>query len=178
MGPFMGLGAKLIRALSAAGHEVVVLNTLKFLYKPMSVSYKAQQIGALIELASDHEKSVILIGQSFGADTLLCAAVVLEEQHRKLIEKIILIVPSQRGYLKATPAEFLNLTAPTIDLSAGASALDFAPVYAIGAARDPGSLHHSPLAKRFTWCVLPSGHFLTDYGSVIRQTLLWIVKLK
>ena len=174
MGPFVGLGTKLIGALSAAGHEVIVLNTLKFLSFPKSVSQKAEQIGALIELAADGDKPVILIAQSFGADMLLSAALALKARHRKLIDRIILIVPSQKGYLRATPAEAFNFSAPKFDLSPGACALSFAPVYAIGAMMDSGSLHHLASADHFTWRVMPSGHFLKDHGSVIDQTLSWI----
>ena len=162
MGFNVGMGPRIAKLLTADGIPVIGVNSLTYFRHQRSLP----EIKALIAqaaqraLAFGHARQVILIGQSFGGDALQVGLAGMPQELRSKVRLVVLIVPTETVYFRASPSEMFNWTRPDADALQTAKQLTWVPVLCIYGVEETESLCPSLRQANVRKVSLPGGHAL------------------
>jgi type IV secretory pathway VirJ component len=162
------------RALSAQGHGVVGLNSLKYFWKPRSPDETARDLERVLDQYGRqwqvHE--VLLVGYSFGADVLPIALNRMPQSVRERVSGLTLIAPSSTANFEVKVSSWLGVghaglaTVPELERLRGL------PIVCLYGETDEDAVCPSLPAGLATVRRMPGGHhFGGDFSAVARQVL-------
>lgn len=162
MGLKVGMGPEIANALTARGIPVVGINSLTYFRAERSPAEIAGIIAQGIERARKLARtdSVIVIGQSFGADMLHIGLAGLPAAQRKYIRMAVLIVPTEPIYRQVSFGELTGLAVPTAQARETVSRLNWVPVLCIYGKEETDSVCPSLALPNVHRVALPGGHRL------------------
>jgi type IV secretory pathway VirJ component len=101
-------------ALAEAGEPVVGIDALRYFLRPHSPEAAATDLGGIIEhyAAAWSRPKVILVGYSFGADSLPLIVEHLPAEDRARVRLMVLISPADRADMVFDGLSWINLTLP------------------------------------------------------------------
>lgn len=169
MGFNVGMAPEIARGLNGRGIPVVGVNSLTWFRHRRTPAEMVDLVNIVTRqaLAFGHADRVILIGQSFGADTLGVGLTGLAAELRPKVQLVALVVPSDTVFYRASPAELLNWVEPDSTALPTASLLDWVPTVCIHGAEETHSLCPLLTQANVRQLALPGGHMLNfDVGAL------------
>lgn len=162
MGLKVGMGPEIAQALVARGMPVVGINSLTYFRAERSSAEISKIIAQGIDRARKLARadSIIVIGQSFGADMLHIGLAGLPAAQRRYIRMAVLIVPTEPIYRQVTLGELTGLAAPAGQARETVSRLDWLPVLCIYGTEESDSICPSLAMPNVDRVALPGGHRL------------------
>lgn len=162
LGYRVAMGRMIGNRLAADGIPVVAVNSMGYFRPRRTVAEMTGLIANAIRqaVAFGHSDQVILIGHSFGADTLQAGLVHLSQDLRARIRAVVLIAPTKALYLRISPGEMLDLTQPDAEALPTLRQLTWVPttcIYGTWEADSPCPHLDAPNVRRIA---LPGGHSL------------------
>ena len=170
LGLNMGMGPQIVDRLAWSGLPVVGFNSLTYFRTRRTPAEMASTVRALIDRADRAfgPGPVIMVGQSFGADALQVALADFTREERARIDLVVLVVPTDSVFLRASPDEMFNFSPPDLPAIESARTLDWAPVLCVHGVQEIHSLCPLLHAPNVTSVGLPGGHYLDhDPGPVV-----------
>lgn len=173
MGPRAGLGAPVADRLAEHGVATVSVNSLNFFRVRRTPAEVAAMIGDAIRraMALGHVDKVVVFGQSFGADMVHVGLENLPTDVRRHVSLVVLTVPTRTVFLRVSPLEWLDRTAPDAMAIASARKLDWVPVVCIRGAQETDSLCPLLRLPRLTQIALPGDHYLEHDANRLFATI-------
>jgi type IV secretory pathway VirJ component len=162
MGLNVGMGGQIADRIAADGLPVVGVNSLTYFRHQRTPG----EATALIEdamrraLARPGVDSLVLIGQSFGADMLQASFPDLPAAYRDKVLLAILVVPPDTTMYRASPAEIFDFGQRGIPAAARARRLTDVPLLCVQGAQEDDSLCPALTMPNVTRVALPGGHML------------------
>lgn len=162
MGLRYGMGGVVARGLSAAGIEVIGINS-PVLFR---VHRTREQVDTVIAdavrraVAEAGDRRLVLVGQSYGADMLQTGLAHLPPDLRARVAAIVLVVPGQTAFFRSDPTGIAYMGKPDSYAITTARTIDWAPLTCIYGLKEKDSL--CPLLKGGPARVigLPGNHYL------------------
>ena len=178
MGFNAGMGPKIVRQFTDDGVPVIAFNSLTFFRTKRTRLEVADMVRGLMQRARKEfgHETLVLVGQSFGADALQLGLADLTPDERTDIKFVALTVPTDTIYLQASPNELFNLVPADISALPTAKKLDWVPVLCIFGRDETGSLCPELKLKNVKIVALPGGHFLKDDVNLVYRTLANAIK--
>lgn len=173
MGFRIGMGPKIAARLAADGIPVIGVNSLVYFRHQRS----PQEVRALVETAIEkaltfgHADRVILVGQSFGSDMIPVALSAMPGPVRAKIAKVIMVVPTDTLFLRASPSEMFNWSKPDADAVPGARRLTWIPVVCVSGAKETTSLCPYMDQSNVMHVQLPGDHYLNDDVDALHRVI-------
>jgi type IV secretory pathway VirJ component len=174
MGNRLGMAPKIATRLNARGYAVVTVNSLTY----FSPRRTPAEVTALIEgtmaraMRLGRTDSVVLIGQSFGADMLHAGLAGLAPTQRQPIRSVVLVVPGEDIVFRASPIELAGIETPDQHALRTASQLTWVPVTCIRGADEDNSLCPELTMPNVWRIVLPGGHKLNSDDGALEAAIL------
>lgn len=172
MGFRVGMGPQIARRLAGDGIPVVGVNSLTY----FRTTRTPAEATALIEaaMAKAHalgpRNTLVLIGQSYGADMLHVGLAGLPPALRREIALVVLVVPGATVEYRASPSEVLTFAMAEADALPTARRLDWVPLLCIRGREEPASLCPLLHQRNLRAVALPGGHPLhNDAAAVYRE---------
>ena len=162
MGFNIGMGPKIARGIAASGIPVLGFNSLTYFRRTRSPAQISDIIRKLLQRA-DREFGpgpTILVGQSFGADALQLGLANATPAERAKVQLVVLVVPTDGIYLRASPNEMLNFGRPDLPALQTADELNWVPLLCIHGEDEAHSLCPLLKGRNVQVVTLPGGHFL------------------
>lgn len=162
MGLHSGLGGQLATRLAEHGIATVGVNSLDY----FKVRRTPQEVSSMLAdamhraMALGHTDRVVVLGQSFGSDMVHVGLEHLPPEIRRHVALVVLTVPTRTVFLRVSPLEWLDETAPDAPAIASARKLDWVPVVCIRGRDEQDSLCPLLHLPRLTQIVLPGDHYL------------------
>ncbi|MEO0062682.1 MAG: hypothetical protein RLZZ08_1242 [Pseudomonadota bacterium] len=162
MGFNIGMAPQIAERLTAAGVPVVAVNSLAYFHQRRSAADTERLIeqAARRALQGRHARSLVLIGQSYGADMLHVGLQRLPADLRARVRLVALVVPTDTVMFRASLPEWLDWVAADAPAIATAARVNWVPVLCIHGAEEGRSLcpllHGANVHSR----KLPGGHAL------------------
>jgi type IV secretory pathway VirJ component len=172
MGINAGMGPRLIAGLNAKGLPVLAVNSLT----AFGTRHSPAQIDAIIAdtvrrgVRMAAGGTVVLVGQSFGADMLQFGLAHLPAALRSKVAGVVLLVPGSTVLFKASPGGLLDGT-PDAPAAPTARRIDWVPLTCIQGADETHSLCPLLSGANVRRVALPGGHFLNYDLETITRTL-------
>lgn len=162
MGMKVGMGPEVAASLAASGIPVVGLNSMTYFRTARSPAETAGMIADGINRARKlgQTNSIILIGQSFGADMLHVGLAQLSPVQRKYVRMAILVVPTAPIYRQVSLGEVSGVSVPDGSAMATASRLTWTPVLCTYGAEESDSTCPNLTMPNVRRVALPGGHRL------------------
>ncbi len=178
MGFNAGMGPKIVRQFTDDGVPVIAFNSLTFFRTKRTRLEVADMVRGLMQRARKEfgHETLVLVGQSFGADALQLGLADLTPDEQTDIKFVALTVPTDTIYLQASPNELFNLVPADISALPTAKKLDWVPVLCIFGRDETGSLCPELKLKNVKIVALPGGHFLKDDVNLVYRTLANAIK--
>lgn len=176
-GAHTGMAPAVAADLRAKGMPVVLVSTLAYFSRHRSDAEIAGLLREAMATArgSYGAKTIVMIGQSFGADVLPTGLAGLTPAERKQIAGAILVVPSLTIEHRATPFGLLNSSTPQPSLPA-ANRLDWLPLACIhGANEKEDSACPALTVPGVTVRALPGGHYMNHDDEAVTAALKPII---
>lgn len=172
MGFNAGMGPRIAEEMAHKGIAVVGINSLAA-FSSRGTADDAVRIvekGLQRTLALPGTERVVLVGQSFGSNILLAAASGLPQSYRNRVPGLILIVPGDTMFFRATPGGIFDIgdDGPALPY---ARAMNWAPVLCIHGQREANSLCPVWQQANVRSVSLPGGHFLNDNVKRVTDTI-------
>ena len=166
MGPNFSLAHYAIDRLARGGVPVVSVNSLAFFRHERTPAEVRALIARSIRraIALSGADRVVLIGQSFGADSIPIGLADLPPALRRRLAGVVLIVPATSYEMRASPSEIFSWTEPEHPTAARLSHLGDLPVVCIRGADETDSLCPALAARGATVLTMPGGHRLEFDG--------------
>ncbi|GFM28972.1 AcvB/VirJ family lysyl-phosphatidylglycerol hydrolase [Novosphingobium sp. PY1] len=173
MGFRMGMGPKIAARLAADGIPVIGVNSLVYFRHRRSPLEVRNLVAAAIEKALEfgHADRVVLVGQSFGSDMIPVALSAMPGPVRAKIAKVIMVVPTDTLFLRASPSEMFNWSNPDADAIPGARRLTWIPVVCVSGARETTSLCPYMDQPNVVHVKLPGGHYLNGDVDALHRVI-------
>ena len=173
MGFNAGMGPKIAARFAADGVPVLGFNSLTYFRHRRTPKQVEDMIAVLTRrtMRQFGVRTVVLVGQSFGADALQLALPAMSPELRNHVAFVALIVPTDTVFLRASPAEIFNWMKPDRPALPTARQLDWVPAACIHGVGEEHSL--CPLLHRSNIddIALPGGHYLNDDPDAVYETL-------
>lgn len=174
----VGMGPRIAARLAADGMPVVGVNSLTYFRTRRSPAENEALIDDAMHraLALPEIDTVVLIGQSFGADMLQAGLPRLPEAARRHVLLVALIVPGDTVDFRASPDELLNFEKADVPALPTARQLTWVPTLCIHGESESGSLCpllRQPNVSRVT---LPGGHMLNRDVDAVYAVLLRAIR--
>ena len=174
MGFNAGMAGSTASRLTADGIPVLGVNSL--------VYFRTQRTPAEVEgllakairkaLALGHTDKVVLIGQSFGADMIPVGLAGLPDELRSKVRMVVMVVPTDTLYFRASPSELFNWSKPDADALPTAHLLDWLPVVCISGLEETESLCPHMTTANVRHVQLPGGHALHWDADSVHRTIV------
>lgn len=177
LGLNMGMGPRIVERIAGTGYPVVGFNSLTYFRKERSEQEVTRVVTDLMDRADQEfgPGPIVMIGQSFGADALQLALSNLAPKQRARIRSVVLVVPTDTIYMRASPAEMLNFTPADLPALPSARTLDWAPVLCIHGQAEDHSLCTLLRNRNVKVLALPGGHYLDhDVAPVVIAIERWL----
>jgi type IV secretory pathway VirJ component len=162
-------------ALSEAGEPVVGIDALRYFLRPHAPDSAAADLSGIIEhyAAAWNRPRVILVGYSFGADSLPLIVEQLPAEDRARVRLMVLISPADRADMVFDGLSWINLTLPGARPVAPALlTLGSIPAVCIRAEHDPRAACDRFPSQAVTSVHLPGWHrYHGQYQAVARIIL-------
>ncbi len=167
MGPNFSLAHDAIDRLADGGVPVVGVNSLAFFRRRQSPAQVRTLIRRSIRraIALSGAERVVLIGQSFGADSIPLGLADLPPALRRRLAGVILIVPATTYELRASPSELFSWREPEHATAAQLGNLGDLPVVCVRGSDEADSLCPVLAARGATVLTMPGGHRLDFDGA-------------
>lgn len=162
MGLHSGLGGELAARLAEHGIATVGVNSLNY----FKVRRTPREVSSMLvqamhrAMALGHADRVVVLGQSFGSDMVHVGLEHLPAGMRRHVALVVLTVPTRTVFLRVSPLEWLDETAPDAPAIVSAGKLNWVPVVCIRGRDEPDSLCPLLHLPRLTQIVLPGDHYL------------------
>ena len=169
MGFRIGMGEKISEGIAAHGIPVIGVNSLTYFRHRRTPAEMTGLIEAAIRraLAFGKANRVLLVGQSFGADALQVGLAGLPEGVRQRVRLVVLVVPTDTVFYRASPQELLDWAEPDADALVTARRLTWVQAVCIHGAQEAESLCSRLRLPNLRQVTLPGGHGLHhDVGAV------------
>lgn len=170
----LGFGQNLAHRLSRDGLPVVTVNSLTFFRRHRRI----EEVSALVRSATAAARAlrpgarVMLVGHSLGADALQASLATFGKDERGDLGGAILIVPTQKVYLRVSQDEMLNLGRPDAAALPSLRSLTWLPVTCIYGSDERHSPCPALTSGNVAVMALPGGHGLNrDVGAIHRAIL-------
>ena len=166
MGPTFSLAHTAIDRLVDGGVPVVSVNSLAFFRRERTSAEVRPLVVRSIRraVALSGAERVVLIGQSFGADSIPLGLADLPPVLRGRLAGVILIVPATTYELRASPSEVLSWLEPEHATTAQLGNLRDLPVVCLQGVEEADSLCPELARRGATVLTLPGGHQLKFDG--------------
>jgi type IV secretory pathway VirJ component len=162
-------------ALAEAGEPVIGIDALRYFLRPHSPQAAAVDLAAVIEhyAAAWSRPKVILVGYSFGADSLPLIVEQLPAEERARVRLMTLISPAERADMVFDGLSWIDLTLPGArPLAPALLTLGAIPAVCIRAEHDPRAACDRFPAQAITSVHLPGWHrYHGQYQAVARIIL-------
>jgi type IV secretory pathway VirJ component len=162
-------------ALAEAGEPVVGIDALRYFLRPHSPQAAAADLAAVLEhyAAAWSRPKVILVGYSFGADSLPLIVEQLPAEERARVRLMTLISPAERADMVFDGLSWIDLTLPGArPLAPALLTLGSIPAVCIRAEHDPRAACDRFPAQAITSVHLPGWHrYRGQYQAVARIIL-------
>jgi type IV secretory pathway VirJ component len=161
--------------LNADGSPVVGVSTLVYFVKPRRPAGAAGDLAALITHYSRlwNRRGVILIGYSYGGDTLPLIARALPAEVRAKVELLVLISPSDYGDLTFRGYSWFDLhTGAARPIEPALKALGGLPVLCIHAEHDPRQACDRTEAPNLTRQKFAGNHWYRGHEGELAELIL------
>ena len=166
---------RIAKGLAHAGVPVIGISSPYYFAQGPSQDRAARDLAELIDSygAAWGRRQVVLVGYSYGADTLPLIVAALPPEARGRVKLVVLMSPSDRADLDFRGASWFNLTTPWARPVAPALAsLGDIPVVCLHAAHDPRAACDHLAGPRLHSILLPGGHsYAGQEGPVVRTIL-------
>ena len=177
-GGWAGIDKQVSAALAAKGIPVVGFNSLRYYWKARSADEAAAAVARTIEhySLSLSRPRVILVGYSFGADVLPFIVNRLPANLRGLVDRIVLIGPSQSAVFEVKISGWIpGLAAEGEPLAPELAKLDAGKVLCLYGAEEPkSSCPALALAGARTEQIGVGHHMSGQYDAVVRHILEFV----
>lgn len=162
MGLRVGMGPRIIGRLAADGVPVFAASSVAEFRRRHTLDETRAFVVRTVRrgLAFAHADRAILIGQSFGADTLQVGATGLPEDLRRKVQMVALVVPGDTVIFRASPAELFDWVRPDARALPTARRLTWAPAICIHGREEENSLCPRLDLPNMQRVTLPGGHEL------------------
>ncbi len=166
MGPNFSLARYAIDRLARGGVPVVSVNSLAFFRHERTPAEVRALIARSIRraIALSGADRVVLIGQSFGADSIPIGLADLPSALRRRLGGVILIVPATSYEMRASPSEIFSWTEPEHPAAEQLDNLGDLPVVCLRGAEETDSLCPELAARGATVITMAGGHRLAFDG--------------
>jgi len=161
--------------LAQAGVPVVAVSSLRYFLQPRTPAGAARDLTSVI----DHyrrvwkRRRVVLVGYSYGGDTLPLVAQDLDGAARDSVTAFILISPSAYGDLTFRGASIFDLrTADALPIAPALAKLKGVPLLCIRADRDPRAVCGDPGVGLDRTLKLPGGHHYEGQEAAVAGAIL------
>ena len=174
MGNRVGMTPKVAARLHARGYAVVTVNSLSFFSPRRTATEAAALVAGAMHRAMriGHTRTVVLVGQSFGADMLHAGLADMPPAARRSVRAVILVVPGHDIVFRASPVELAGFETPDALALPTASKLTWVPVTCIWGAEEADSLCPELSMRNVTRIPLPGGHRLHGDDAALAGTIL------
>lgn len=162
-------------ALAEAGQPVVGVNTLRYFLRPHTPEAAAADLGDIIDhyAAAWDRPRVILVGYSFGADSLPLIVEQLPAQDRARVRSMVLISPADHADMVFDGLSWINLTLPGARAVAPALlTLGSIPAVCIRAEHDPRAACDRFPPQAISSVHLPGWHRYHGQYQAVAQIIL------
>jgi type IV secretory pathway VirJ component len=160
MGIRLGMGREVAESFVDAGIPVLGVNSLSYFRARRS----PHEATALLEESlhrlrqTAHPRSIILVGQSYGADMLQVALAGLREEQRRDVRFIALVVPGAAIEFRASPGELFTFAMKEDDGLPTARLLGWVPTLCLSGAEERRPLCPLLHQRGVQSVSLPGGH--------------------
>jgi type IV secretory pathway VirJ component len=166
---------RLSAALADAGTPTVGVSTLRYFLQGRSQDEAAKDLAAIIDHYSRvwKRRSVVLVGYSYGADTLSLIAQDLPADARAKVRLLALISPADYANLTFRGASWFDLNLPgALPIAPALARLNGLPVICIRADRDPRAACSRLRPALVSETRLPGGHHYEGQEEAMAATIL------
>lgn len=162
MGLRIGMAGKIAAGLAGRGIPSIGVNSLTYFRHERTPAEMAGLIETAIRraLAFGTADRVLLVGQSFGADALQVGLAHLPPALRARVRLVVLVVPTDTVFYRASPTELFNWARPDADALATAQRLTWVGAVCIRGADETESLCPRLHLANLRQVTLPGNHFL------------------
>ncbi len=159
--------------LATQGVHVVGLDSLHYFWAKRTPEELARDIASLADDANpEHDLPVMLIGYSFGADTLPFAYPLLPKDLQQRIKVVALMAPGLTTSFQVTVDGWLGIDDSGYDIAQAIAALPTDKVLCISGEDEDESACRDPRLKAFTHIETTGGHhFDGDYEKLAQNFL-------
>ncbi|MBL0914682.1 MAG: type IV secretion system protein VirJ [Sphingopyxis sp.] len=174
MGNRVGMTPQVAGRLNSSGYAVVTVNSLTYFSPRRTAKEAAGLIEAAMRRAMElgRTDSVVLIGQSFGADMLHAGLADMPKEKRRPIRAVILVVPGNDIVFRASPVELAGIETPDQRAYPTASQLRWIPVTCIQGIEESASLCPELRMPNVRRVALPGGHKLRSDDAALTAAIL------
>ena len=161
--------------LAQAGAPVVAVSSLRYYLQPRSPTGGARDLTALIDHYSRvwGRRRIVLVGYSYGGDTLPLIAQGLSAEVRARVALFVLISPSAYGDLTFRGASVVDMwTSDALPIAPALVKLKGIPRLCIRADRDPRAVCGEPGEGLDRTLKLPGGHHYEGQEQAVADAIL------
>ena len=170
---------RIAKGLAGAGVPVIGISSPYYFARAPSQDRAARDLAALIDRygAAWDRRQVVLVGYSYGADTLPLIVAALPPEARGRVRLVVLMSPADRADLDFRGASWFNLTTPWARPVAPALAgLGDIPVICLHAEHDPRAACDRLAAPGMQSVKLPGGHSYAGQEAPVVRAILDRIK--
>lgn len=162
MGTRVGLGSKLLPALTARGIPVLAVTSPALFRTPRDRTFVDSQVVQSVRLALARHgiRRVAVVGDSFGADVLGAGLGQLPPELRKRVTSVVLIVPANAIYFAANPIGVFYRGPVAADPERTLPLLHGLAVTCIYGTREADSLCREPVMAGTRRVAIHDGHMM------------------